>query len=146
MARYEQAGLEADCAGNLYAVNQSTAEVLVVPSGETGFCSYSTVPWLDETPKSGAIAAGGTQAITLDFITALQWPGLHQASLRVAGTDPFASIDVPVNYTIAFLDVPADYWADRFIHALAGVRVTRGCGEGNFCPDAERRPGVRWRS
>jgi uncharacterized repeat protein (TIGR01451 family) len=135
MGAYEQGGLEADCAGNLYAVNQATAEVLVVPSGETGFCDFMNVPWLDETPKSGTIAAGGTQAVTLDFITALQWPGLHQASLRVAGTDPFAPVDVPVNYTIAFLDVPVNHWADAFIHALAGVRVTRGCGEGNFCPD-----------
>jgi uncharacterized repeat protein (TIGR01451 family) len=135
MGANEQAGLEADCAGNLYAVSMA-GDVLVVPSGETGFCSFSTVPWLDETPKSGTIAAGGTQAITLDFITALQWPGLHQASLRVAGTDPFSTVDVPVNYTIAFLDVPASHWADPFIHALAGVRVTRGCGGGNFCPDA----------
>ena len=136
MGSGEQAGLEADCDGNLYAVNMTTKEVLVVPSGETGFCSFSTVPWLDETPKSGTLAPGATQPVTLDFITALQWPGLHQASLRVAGTDPFAPVDVPVNYTIAFLDVPVDHWADAFIHALAGVRVTRGCGEGNFCPDA----------
>ncbi|HYN41402.1 MAG TPA: lamin tail domain-containing protein [Thermoanaerobaculia bacterium] len=137
MGSNAQAGLEADCAGNLYAVNMTTKEVLVVPSGETGFCSFSTVPWLDETPKSGTLAPGATQPVTLDFITALQWPGLHQASLRVAGTDPFAPVDVPVNYTIAFLDVPVDHWADAFIHALAGVRVSRGCGEGNFCPEAE---------
>jgi uncharacterized repeat protein (TIGR01451 family) len=136
MAAFDQAGLEADCAGNLYAVNQTTAEVLVVPSGETGFCSFSTVPWLDETPKTGTIAAGATQAVTLDFITALQWPGLHQASLRVAGTSPFAPVDVPVNYTIAFLDVPANHWADRHIHALAGAGITRGCGSGNYCPDS----------
>ena len=58
MAAYDQAGLEADCAGNLYAVNMTTKEVLVVPSGETGFCSFSTVPWLDETPKSGTLARG----------------------------------------------------------------------------------------
>ena len=137
MGEYDQAGLDADCAGNLYAVNQGTGDVLVLPSGETGFCSYSTVPWLDETPKSGTIAAGATQAVTLDFTTALQWPGLHQARLRVAGTNPFPPSEVPVNFTISFLDVPANHWADAFIHALAGVRVTRGCGEGNFCPDAE---------
>jgi hypothetical protein len=136
MGAGDQAGLEADCAGNLYAVNMTTKQVLVVPSGETGFCSYSTVPWLDETPKNGALAPGATQAVTLDFITALQWPGFHQASLRVAGTDPFAPVEVPVNYTIAFLDVPVDNWADRQIHALAGVGITRGCGSGNFCPDS----------
>jgi uncharacterized repeat protein (TIGR01451 family) len=136
MGEYEQAGLDADCAGNLYAVNQTTGDVLVVLSGEIGFCSYSTVPWLDETPKSGTIVAGATQAVTLDFTTALQWPGLHQARLRVAGTTPFPPSEVPVNFTIAFLDVPTGYWADKYIHALAGARVTRGCGEGNFCPSA----------
>ena len=136
MGDYEQAGLEADCAGNLYAPNQATGDVLVVPSGETGFCSFMSVPWLDETPKSGALAPGATQPVTLDFITAQQWPGYHRASLLVAGTDPFAAVNVPVNYTIAFLDVPAGFWADRYIHALAGARVTRGCGEGNFCPSA----------
>lgn len=136
MGEYEQSGLEADCDGNLYAVNQITGEVLVLPSGETGFCSFSSVPWLDETPKSGTIAGGATQAITLDFTTALQRPGFRQASLRVAGTDPFAPVDVPVNYTIAFLDVPVTNWADRHIHALAGAGITRGCGSGNYCPDS----------
>ena len=137
MGEFEQAGLDADCPGTLYPVNQAPGEVLVLPAGETGFCSYSTVPWLDETPKSGTIAAGATQAVTLDFTTALRWPGLHQARLRVAGTNPFPPSEIPVNFTISFLDVPANHWADAFIHALAGVRVTRGCGEGNFCPDAQ---------
>jgi uncharacterized repeat protein (TIGR01451 family) len=134
MADFDQAGLEADCAGNLYAVSMA-GDVFVAPSGETGFCSFSTVPWLDETPKSGALAPGATQPVTLDFITALQWPGFHRATLRVAGTDPFAPVNVPVNYTIAFLDVPVGSFADAHIHALAGARITRGCGEGNFCPD-----------
>lgn len=137
MGDYEQAGLEADCAGNLYAVNQANAQVLVLPSGETGFCNIFNIPWLTPTPISGAITAGATQPVTLDFTTALQWPGLHRATLTVAGTTPFASQTVPVNYTIAFLDVPVGHWADAFIHGLAGARVSRGCGEGNFCPDAE---------
>jgi hypothetical protein len=135
MADYDQAGLEADCAGNLYAVNQGTGEVLVVPSGETGFCSFREIPWLDENPKSGVLAPGATQPVTLDFITALQWPGFHQGELRVTATDPFVPIAVPVNYTIAFLDVPVGSFADAHIHALAGARITRGCGGGNFCPD-----------
>ena len=74
MGDWEQAGLEADCAGNLYAVNQATAQVLVLPSGETGFCDLFDIPWLTPTPISGAITANTTQPITLDFTTALQWP------------------------------------------------------------------------
>jgi hypothetical protein len=135
MGAHEQAGLEADLAGNLYAVNQATGEVLVLPSGETGFGDFMNVPWLDETPKTGTIPAQGSQVITLDFITYLQWPGLHQAKIYPGSTDPFVGVDIPVNYTIAFLDVPVTHWADRFIHGLAGVQVTRGCGAGNYCPD-----------
>lgn len=137
MGAYEQAGLDADCAGNLYAVNQATTQVLVLPSGESGFCDVFDIPWMTPTPASGSIAANATQNVTLDFITARQWPGLHRGVMKVAGTAPFPSPTVPINYTIAFLDVPAEHWADRFIHGLAGARVTRGCGDGNFCPDAE---------
>jgi hypothetical protein len=34
-----------------------------------------------------------------------------------------------------FGDVPADYWAARFIEQLAADGVTSGCGGGNYCPD-----------
>jgi ELWxxDGT repeat protein len=34
-----------------------------------------------------------------------------------------------------FADVPADYWAARFIEQLAADGVTSGCGGGNYCPD-----------
>ncbi|HPW56928.1 MAG TPA: lamin tail domain-containing protein [Thermoanaerobaculaceae bacterium] len=137
MGNWEQAGLEADCAGNLYAVNQTTKQVLVLPSGEIGFCNLFNIPWMTPTPASGPIAATATQDVTLDFITTRQWPGLHRAVMTVAGTTPFAPPSVPVNYTVTFLDVPDDHWADPFIHGLAGARVSRGCGSGNFCPDAE---------
>ena len=108
MAAYEQAGLEADCDGNLYAVNQVTARSWSFPSGEIGFCSFTRHPWLDETPKSGSARASATQPVTLDFITALQWPGLHQADAPRRRHRPVRAVDVPVNYTIAFLDVPVD--------------------------------------
>jgi ELWxxDGT repeat protein len=38
--------------------------------------------------------------------------------------------------TGTFADVPPNYWAWRFIEALAHSGVTGGCGGGNFCPDA----------
>ncbi len=34
-----------------------------------------------------------------------------------------------------FADVPADYWAARFIEQLAADGITSGCGNGNYCPD-----------
>ncbi len=35
-----------------------------------------------------------------------------------------------------FADVPPDFWAWRFIEALARSGITSGCGNGSFCPDA----------
>jgi ELWxxDGT repeat protein len=34
-----------------------------------------------------------------------------------------------------FADVPADFWAGRWIEQLATEGITSGCGGGNFCPD-----------
>jgi ELWxxDGT repeat protein len=34
-----------------------------------------------------------------------------------------------------FTDVPADYWAARWIEHLATQGITGGCGGGKFCPD-----------
>jgi len=35
-----------------------------------------------------------------------------------------------------FSDVPVDHWAFDFIEGLAELRITSGCGGGNYCPDA----------
>jgi hypothetical protein len=34
-----------------------------------------------------------------------------------------------------FADVPANYWAARWIEQLAADGITGGCGGGNYCPD-----------
>ncbi|MBW8877115.1 MAG: S-layer homology domain-containing protein [Acidobacteria bacterium] len=34
-----------------------------------------------------------------------------------------------------FNDVPADFWAGAFIEKLASEGITKGCGNGNFCPN-----------
>jgi len=34
-----------------------------------------------------------------------------------------------------FADVPADYWAARWIKQLAVEGITGGCGSGNYCPE-----------
>jgi uncharacterized repeat protein (TIGR01451 family) len=135
MASYEEAGLELACDGSLYAVNQTTTEVLVVPSGEIGGC-FTDVPWLDETPKSGSIAADSSALVQLDFNTDTPRRGLHQAELFIGGLDPFAPRTVPVTYTIAFLDVPETHWADPQIHGLAGVGVAYGFPGGFYEPES----------
>jgi hypothetical protein len=34
-----------------------------------------------------------------------------------------------------FADVPADYWAARFIEQLAADGITGGCDATHYCPD-----------
>jgi ELWxxDGT repeat protein len=41
-----------------------------------------------------------------------------------------------LNVTGTFADVPPNYWAWRFVEALAASGVTGGCGGGDFCPGA----------
>ena len=42
---------------------------------------------------------------------------------------------VPVPIPL-FADVPASHWAFSHIELLAASGITRGCGNGNYCPDA----------
>ncbi|MCG6961726.1 MAG: hypothetical protein LJE95_00490, partial [Acidobacteria bacterium] len=143
---YEQGGLEIDCAGNLWAVDQVSGEVLEVASGETGACDYMDAPWLDVSPSSGAIMANATKSLTLSATTIGQLPGLHQAQLAVVDVDPLAPISVPICFTVAFHDVPEGSFGDVQIHAIAGAGVTFGCGSGIFCPADNMTRGVmaRW--
>src|SRR5262249_37140047 len=44
---FEGAGLEIDCAGNLWSVNQASKKIFVNKSGESNAC---VTPWLSERP------------------------------------------------------------------------------------------------
>jgi uncharacterized delta-60 repeat protein len=46
----------------------------------------------------------------------------------------------PPPATGIFADVPMNHWAAAWIEQLAAEGITRGCGGGNYCPDA---PGTR---
>jgi len=45
------------------------------------------------------------------------------------------SYTVPPATGTRFNDVPASYWAAKYIEELARTGITSGCGGGNFCPD-----------
>jgi Zn-dependent metalloprotease len=47
------------------------------------------------------------------------------------------SYTVPPATGTKFSDVPANYWAAKFIEELARTGITSGCGGGKFCPDKE---------
>jgi len=42
----------------------------------------------------------------------------------------------PAPATATFNDVPASHPFFQFVEALAASRITSGCGDGNYCPDA----------
>ena len=90
------AGLEADCVGNLWAVNQNDGKIYKVSSGEAGTpggCSID-IPWLTADPTSGTVppsaANGATNPfpITLTFDAGSMLPGLQQAQLAFSTQIP----------------------------------------------------------
>lgn len=96
------------------------------------------LPWLTLTPTEGTVPAAGQLDIDAEFFPEGVNPahfGLFRAVIKSTNDTPAALPDIPVFFTKAFWDVPRGHWADAHIHALAGVRVTRGCGGGNFCPE-----------
>ncbi len=97
------------------------------------------LPWLELTPDGGVAPANeGVLPIDAEFIADGAWHyGLHKAEVRLSQDTPYPVDDVPAYFTKAFWDVPYGHFADAYIHALAGIRVTFGCGFGNFCPDEQ---------
>jgi hypothetical protein len=101
--------------------------------------SGGTVPWLTLTPMEGVVPAGGQLDINAEFFPEGVAPahfGLFRGVIKSTNDTPTALPDIPVFFTKAFWDVPRGHWADAYIHSLAGARITRGCGSGNFCPES----------
>ncbi len=130
---FSQAGLEIDCEGNLWAINQATATIFVADSGETGGCG-ADLPWLTVTPSTVTVPPGGSATITIAVDASNMTPGLYSAQLLPVTDTPYDVAAVSVQVTVAFLDVPLGSYGDPEIHAFAGAGISYGCGAGNFCP------------
>jgi hypothetical protein len=144
---FEQAGLEFDCLGNLWAVNQISQVVFNVDSGENVGCSVD-IPWLSENPTSGTLSAAAltrgassSAPIDLTFTAGTLMPGLRQAQLQVKTDTPVPVAPVAVTLTVRFLDVPDDNQFQAFIYGAAGAGIMFGgppnCPAGvlDFCPN-----------
>ncbi|MBI2382306.1 MAG: carboxypeptidase regulatory-like domain-containing protein [Gammaproteobacteria bacterium] len=95
-----QSGLEIDCAGHLWMVEQQTKSVLEVESGETGVCAWKDITWLTATPGEGELAVGANQDLSLD-VSAVDLPvGNYSAQLVVKNQTPYGNLSVPVNFTV----------------------------------------------
>ena len=49
------AGMEADCDGNLWLINQTDGKIYKVASGEAGSPCSVDIPWLSVDPTSGTV-------------------------------------------------------------------------------------------
>jgi hypothetical protein len=145
LGNFEQAGIEFDCTGNLWAVNQATQVVYNVATGENAGCAVD-IPWLSENPTEGTVpAAVGTGSsnpfpVSVSFDSGSLLPGLRQAQLQVKTDTPVSVPAVPVTLTVRFLDVPDSNPFQAFIYGAAGANVMMGgpptCPAGvlDFCP------------
>ncbi len=100
LGSFEQAGLDLDCAGNLWTVNQATGQVIEALSGETGVCAWSQIPWLSVSPLSGSLASSSQQPLSLNFDTGTLSPGVYPAHLQISSDTPYSALDIPITLTV----------------------------------------------
>jgi hypothetical protein len=96
---YEQAALEIDCAGSLWAVNQTTQMVIQTESGETNACVMD-IPWLSVSPSVGTIGAGANRALTYPVDTTGMSEGVYEGHVRLTNDGPYGDVIVPVTLAV----------------------------------------------
>jgi subtilisin family serine protease/glutamine cyclotransferase len=88
--------------------NVYDAEDALLDEATTSFAVTSTdCAWLSESPVSGAVAAGGSDAITVTINTTGLSVGTYNAEIIVASNDPDeASVTVPVTLHVSATELP----------------------------------------
>jgi hypothetical protein len=99
MGDFEQAGLEMDSLGHLWAVNQVTGDIIEVDSGET-YTGSLDIPWLSEVPTNGLIIAGGNTPTSFILDASGMGVGLYSAHVRVRTDTPYHDSVVRVNLEV----------------------------------------------
>lgn len=96
------------------------------------------IPWLYENPFEGIVPSHSSVNAAVGFETAWEKTikfGLHLAQLQVQHNTAYTVPNVGIVFTKAFKDVADDYWADDYIHGLAGAMVTFGLPGGYYDPE-----------
>lgn len=141
---YSGAGLEFDCEGNLWAVDQDVNTVYQFESGEGATLCTRDVSWLSETPSAATLPSPGEQVVEVDFdssVPEVDQPGIYHAQLKFIEDTPYDLVNVPVTMTV---DAPLG-WGK-----LEGTVNSLGYCDGDPAPlqDAEvtieSSSGVTW--
>ena len=74
------AGMEIDCDGHLWLVDQVGQQIWEVESGESNVCAFNQIPWLSEDPTSGTVLANSALPVTCTFDST----GLRRACARAS--------------------------------------------------------------
>ena len=96
-----QAGLEIDCDGNLWAVDQTQQKVIGVATHETGVCDWKSIPWLTLSGEpAGSVAAGDSGDLALTLRASELVTGDHAATLVVLNDTPYGALNIPLTVTV----------------------------------------------
>lgn len=97
---FEQGGLAISCSGSLWTVNQATAMVLEVSSGESTACAYADVPWLTVAPVTGTLAIDGSQSLIFTIDAGLAPSGISNGRVVISNNTPYGSLNIPVDIDV----------------------------------------------
>jgi len=100
---YAGSGLEIDCDGNLWAVDQETGTVYQFESGELATVCAREVAWLSAEPVTGTVAVGsqGIVDVNLDAgVPEVNQPGDYYGQLQIHNDTPYGDFYVPVTMTV----------------------------------------------
>jgi len=95
-----QAGLDIDCAGNLWAVDQANNNVISFSGGGEGVCDWNKVSWLSTADSDTVIAAESSHTAKLSFDTRSLDLGKVSAVVAVTNNSPYGTLEVPVELTV----------------------------------------------
>ncbi|TQV89265.1 Calx-beta domain-containing protein [Aliikangiella coralliicola] len=96
-----QAGLDIDCDGNLWIVDQAQQLVIGFASGETGACEWNNVPWMTAASIDPVtLAASETAESALTFDVANLAAGDYEATIAFKHDTPYSVSAIPLKVTV----------------------------------------------
>ncbi len=97
-----QAGLDIDCNGNLWIVEQNQQFVVGFDAGETGVCDWNHLSWLSTSASQGltALAINESSDVSVNIDTANLAVGDYSAAIVFYNDTPYGDLTVPLNLTV----------------------------------------------